>query len=48
MCNDDIDSARKLYEPLVGFSNVSNSLEQLDQIKLEQTSLESQPAAGNR
>jgi len=48
MCNDDIDNARKLYEPLVGFSNVSTSLEQLDQIKLEQTSLEAQPAAGNR
>jgi serine/threonine-protein kinase len=48
MCNDDIDNARKLYEPLVGFSNVSTSLEQLDQIKLEQTSLESQPLAGNR
>jgi hypothetical protein len=48
MCNDDIENARKLYEPLVGFSNVSTSLEQLEQIKLEQASLESQPWAGNK
>jgi tetratricopeptide (TPR) repeat protein len=48
MCRDDIENARKLYEPLVGFSNVSTDLEQLDQIKVEQASLESQPAAGNQ
>jgi serine/threonine protein kinase len=48
MCRDDIDNARKLYEPLVGFSNVSSSLEQLDQIKLEQASLETQSPAGNQ
>jgi serine/threonine protein kinase len=48
MCNDDIENARKLYEPLVGFSNVSTSLEQLEQIKLEQASLESQPPLGNK
>jgi serine/threonine-protein kinase len=42
MCDADIENARKLYEPLVGFSNVSSNLEQLEQIKLEQTSLESQ------
>jgi len=50
MCRDDIENARKLYEPLVGFSNVSTNLEQLDQIKLEQASLETQsgnPPAGN-
>ena len=42
MCDADIENARKLYEPLVGFSNVSSNLEQLEQIKLEQASLESQ------
>ena len=42
MCDTDIENARRLYEPLVGFSNVSNNLEQLEQIKLEQASLESQ------
>ena len=52
MCRDDIDNARKLYEPLVGFSDVSTDLERLDQIKLEQASLETQSpgavsAAGN-
>ena len=47
MCRDDIDNARKIYEPLVGFSNVSTDLEQLDQIKLEQASLETQSPAGN-
>ena len=51
MCRDDIESARKLYEPLVGFSTVSTNLEQLDQIKLDQASLETQStgnqAAGN-
>ena len=47
MCRDDIENARKLYEPLVGFSNVSTSLEQLEQIRLQQASLESQPATGN-
>ncbi len=41
MCDTDIENARKLYEPLVGFSNVSTNLEQLEQIKLEQASLES-------
>jgi serine/threonine protein kinase len=53
MCHDDIENARKLYEPLVGFSNVSTSLEQLyqdrsEQIRLEQASLQSQPVAGNQ
>jgi hypothetical protein len=47
MCRDDIENARKLYEPLVGFSNVSTNLEQLDQIKLEQASIETQSGAGN-
>ena len=53
MCRDDIENARKLYEPLVGYSNVNTNLEQLDQVKLEQASLETQsgganpPAAGN-
>ncbi len=46
MCRDDIDNARKLYEPLVGFSNVSTNLEQLDQIKLEQASLETSSGTG--
>ncbi len=47
MCRDDIDKARTLYEPLVGFSNVSTDLEQLDQIKLEQASLETLSGTGN-
>jgi len=49
MCRDDIDKARALYEPLVGFSNVSTNLEQLDQIKVEQASLETtgNPPASN-
>jgi hypothetical protein len=47
MCRDDIDNARKLYEPLVGFSDVSTDLERLDQIKLEQASLETQSPAGS-
>ncbi len=47
MCRDDIESARKLYEPLVGFSTVSTNLEQLDQIKLDQASLETQ-STGNQ
>ena len=46
MCRDDIENARKLYEPLVGFSNVSTNLEQLDQIKLEQASLETVSGTG--
>jgi hypothetical protein len=46
-CGNDIENARKLYEPLVGFSNVSTNLEQLDQIKLDQASLETQSGAGN-
>jgi serine/threonine protein kinase len=48
LCRDDIENARKLYEPLVGFSNVSTNLEQLDQIKLEQASLETQSTTGNQ
>jgi serine/threonine-protein kinase len=52
MSRDDIENARKLYEPLVGFANVSANLEQLyqdrsEQIKLEEASLQSQPASGN-
>jgi serine/threonine-protein kinase len=47
MCRDDIEKARGLYEPLVGFSNVSTNLEQLDQIKLEQASLETLSGTGN-
>ena len=46
MCRDDIDNARKLYEPLVGFSNVTTDLEQLDEIKVEQASLETQSGTG--
>ena len=52
MSRDDIENARKLYEPLVGFANVSANLEQLyqdrsEQIKLEEASLQSQPVSGN-
>jgi serine/threonine protein kinase len=52
MSRDDIENARKLYEPLVGFANVSANLEQLyqdrsEQIKLEEASLQSQPSSSN-
>jgi serine/threonine-protein kinase len=52
MSRDDIENARKLYEPLVGFANVSANLEQLyqdrsEQIKLEEASLQSQPGSSN-
>jgi serine/threonine protein kinase len=40
MARDDMDRARKLYEPIAGFSNVSNSLEQLQHDQSEQVSLE--------
>jgi serine/threonine-protein kinase len=45
MSRNDIENARKLYEPLVGFANVSANLEQAyqdrsEQIKLEEASLE--------
>ena len=52
MSRDDIENARKLYEPLVGFANVSANLEQLyqdrsEQIKLEEASLQSQLGSSN-
>jgi hypothetical protein len=45
MSRNDIENARKLYEPLVGFANVSANLEQVyqdrsEQIKLEEATLE--------
>jgi serine/threonine-protein kinase len=45
MSRNDIESARKLYVPLVGFANVNANLEQVyqdrsEQIKLEEASLE--------
>jgi serine/threonine protein kinase len=50
MSRADTESARKLYEPLVGFSNVSTNLEQVyrdrsQQAELEETVLQEQPAA---
>ena len=50
MSRADTESARKLYEPLVGFSNVSTNLEQVyrdrnQQAELEDTVLQEQPTA---
>jgi serine/threonine protein kinase len=52
MSRNDIENARRLYEPLVGFANVSTNLEQLyqdrsEQIKLEEASLATQTGSGN-
>jgi hypothetical protein len=49
MSRADTESARKLYEPLVGFSNVSTNLEQVyrdrsQQAELEDTVLQDAPA----
>jgi serine/threonine protein kinase len=49
MSRADTESARKLYEPLVGFSNVSTNLEQVyrdrsQQAELEDTVLQEEPA----
>lgn len=41
MARDDMDRAHDLYEPIAGFSTVNNSLEQLQQDRLQQVSLES-------
>ncbi len=40
----DMDRARTLYEPIVGFSNVSTNLDQLHQDGLEQVKLETESA----
>jgi hypothetical protein len=40
MSRSDIESARKLYEPLLGFANVSDSLEQAHQYGVELNRLE--------
>ncbi|HEY1950556.1 MAG TPA: serine/threonine-protein kinase [Bryobacteraceae bacterium] len=50
MSRADTESARKLYEPLVGFSNVSTNLEQVyrdrnQQAELEDMVLQEQPTA---
>ena len=49
MAKSDAERARALYEPLVGYANVSANLEQVyqdraEQIKLEQQALDT-PAA---
>jgi hypothetical protein len=44
MSRSDIESARKLYEPLLGFANVSASLEQAHQYGLELNRLEAAAA----
>ena len=53
MASTDVERARRLYEPLVGFANVSTNLEQVyedrsEQIKLEAASLESTPTTKSR
>lgn len=40
LARDDMDRARKLYEPIAGFSNVSTALDQLQQDQLEQANLQ--------
>ena len=40
LAHDDIERARSLYEPIVGFSNVSTNLEQLQEDGFEQAQLE--------
>jgi eukaryotic-like serine/threonine-protein kinase len=40
LAHDDIQRARKLYEPIVGFSNVNENLEQVYQDQNEQIELE--------
>jgi len=40
LARDDMDRARKLYEPIVGFSNVSTALDQLQQDQLEEANLQ--------
>lgn len=42
IAHDDMDRARSLYEPLVGFSNVSMNLDQLQQDRSEQAKLETE------
>jgi serine/threonine protein kinase len=42
MARDDMERARKLYEPIAGFSNVSTNLEQLQQDNLEQVKLQTE------
>ncbi len=39
MAHDDAERARRLYQPIIGFSNVSASLEQLDQNRAGQAEL---------
>jgi hypothetical protein len=40
MARADMDRARRLYEPIIGFSNVSADLEQLHQDGIEQAKLQ--------
>lgn len=40
LARDDMERARNLYEPIVGFANVSTNLEQLDQDREEQSKLQ--------
>jgi hypothetical protein len=42
MSRADIENARKLYEPLVGFANVSASLEQAHKYRVELNRLEAE------
>jgi len=42
IARSDMDRARSLYEPLVGFSNVSTNLDQLQQDGLEQAKLQTE------
>ena len=44
LARGDMDRARTLYEPIVGFSNVSTNLDQLHQDSLEQVKLETESA----
>jgi len=41
MARDDIERARTLYEPIIGFSNVSTNLEQVYEYQSEQIKLQS-------
>ena len=39
LAHDDMDRARKLYEPIAGFSGVNSNLQRLDQFQAEEISL---------
>ena len=45
MSQDDMENARKLYEPLVGFANVNANIERVYQDRTEQIKLEQQVIA---